>query len=83
MVSFSACFCFSTTRVRVEFDKLFCIISYIPGGCISFVQVLDISLNKLLTTLITQVTFDYTDKYFEKYKTGGFSITNKRILSLY
>jgi hypothetical protein len=44
-----------TAAVRVEFKKLNTICFYIPGGCIGFIQVLDIALNKILKTLVAQV----------------------------
>jgi hypothetical protein len=52
-----------TKSVTAEFKKLNCITLYIPGRYTSFVQVLDISLNKTLKALVVQAAEDYTDKY--------------------
>jgi hypothetical protein len=43
-----------TNSLRDEFKKLNCTTSYIPGGCTGFVQVLDVSLNKVLKALVAQ-----------------------------
>jgi hypothetical protein len=52
-----------TEEVTTEFAKLNCTTSYIPGGCTSFVQVLNVSLNKPLKALVAQVVEDHANKY--------------------
>jgi hypothetical protein len=69
-----------TAGVRVEFKKLNYTRSYIPGGCISFIQVLDIAFNKLLKVFVVQAVSGHTDKYWEKYKAGGFSVADRKVL---
>jgi hypothetical protein len=69
-----------TEAVRKEFKKLNCTTSYIPSGCTSFVQVLDVSLNKTLKALVAQAAEDYADKYHKKYKAGGFTVGDQRVL---
>jgi hypothetical protein len=69
-----------TPSLRKEFKKLNCTTSYIPGGCTGFVQVLDVSLNKPLKALVAQAASDHADKYYEKYKAGGFTVGDRRVL---
>jgi hypothetical protein len=69
-----------TSGVRAEFKKLNCTCSYIPGDCTGFIQALDVTLNKLLKTLVEQAASNHTDKYWEKYEAGGFSAADRRVL---
>jgi hypothetical protein len=57
-----------TKALQDKFKKLNCTTLYIPSGCTSFVQVLDVSLNKPLKTLVAQAAFDHADKYYKRYK---------------
>ena len=43
---------YNTTEVMAAFKKLKTIVSLIPSGCIGFIQVLDVALNKLMKMLI-------------------------------
>lgn len=54
--------------------------SYIPGGCTSFVQVLDVSLNKPLKALVAQAAEDHADKYASRYEEGAFTVADRRVL---
>jgi hypothetical protein len=69
-----------TQSLRKEFKKLNCTTSYIPSGCTGFVQVLDVSLNKPLKALVAQAASDHADKHYEKYKAGGFTVGDRRVL---
>jgi hypothetical protein len=69
-----------TKALQGEFKKLNCTTLYILGGCTSFVQVLDVSLNKPLKDLVAQAASDYANKYYEKYKAGGFLVSDRRVL---
>jgi hypothetical protein len=69
-----------TQSLRKEFKKLNCTTSYIPSGCTSFVQVLDVSLNKPLKALVAQVASDYVDKYYKRYKASSFIVRDRRVL---
>lgn len=69
-----------TKSIREELKKLNCTSSYIPGGCTGFLQVLDISLNKLLKEMIAQATEDHYDKYTTWYKEGKFIVAERRVL---
>jgi hypothetical protein len=63
-----------TQELRDEFKKLNCTTSYIPRGCIGFVQVLNVSLNKPLKALVAQATTNHADKYHERYTVGDFIV---------
>jgi hypothetical protein len=52
-----------TKLVIAEFKKLNCITLYIPSRCTSFVQVLNVSLNKTLKAFVAQAAEDYANKY--------------------
>jgi hypothetical protein len=69
-------------NLQDEFKKLNCTTSYIPSGCTSFVQVLDVSLNKPLKALVAQAASNHADKYYKRYmqELGGFSIADRRVL---
>ena len=69
-----------TQSLQKEFKKLNCTTFYIPGGCTGFVQVLDVSLNKPLKALVAQAASDHADKHYEKYKAGGFTVGDWRVL---
>jgi hypothetical protein len=69
-----------TKGLMAEFKKLNYTTSYIPGGCTSFVQVLDVSLNKPLKQLVAQAAEDHADKYASWYQEGKFTISERRVL---
>jgi hypothetical protein len=54
--------------------------SVIPGGTTSYVQPLDISVNKLLKGLIRNQEEDHWDNHQEEWKVGKFSKESRRIL---
>ena len=63
-----------------EFKKLNCTTSYIPSSCTSFIQVLDISLNKPLKELVVQAASNHVDKYYKRYNVGNFLVEDRRVL---
>ncbi len=69
-----------TQSLRDEFKKLNCTTSYIPGGCTGFVQVLDVSLNKVLKALVAEQASNHADKYHTKYEAGDFTVGDRRVL---
>ena len=69
-----------TNQLRSEFKKLNCTTSYIPGGCTSFIQPLDVSLNKPLKALVAQAAADYANKFYNQYAVGGFTVREQRVL---
>jgi len=54
--------------------------SLIPPGGTGYVQVLDISINKLIKTKITEYEEAHYDLYEDKWKAGKFSVQDRRIL---
>jgi AMMECR1 domain-containing protein len=63
-----------TDQLRSEFKKLNYTTSYILGGCIGFVQPLDVSLNKPLKALVAQAAANHANKFYNQYAIGGFTI---------
>jgi hypothetical protein len=69
-----------TDQLRSEFKKLNCTTSYILKGCTSFVQPLNVSLNKPLKALVAQAAADYADKFHDRYVAGGFTVREQQVL---
>jgi hypothetical protein len=69
-----------TQQLCDEFKKLNCTTSYIPRGCTSFVQPLNVSLNKPLKALVAQAAADHADKFYNRYAAGGFTVRERRVL---
>ena len=67
-------------RLREELAKLNVTTSIIPGGCTGYVQVLDISVNKLIKQYIEEEEEKWIDEHMEQYKAGRYSIGDRRIL---
>jgi hypothetical protein len=69
-----------TKLVLNEFKKLNYTTSFILGGCIGFIQVLNIALNQPLKELVKQATDDHYDANIELYETHKFSVRDQRVL---
>jgi len=69
-----------TDQLRSEFKKLNCTTSYIPRGCTSFVQLFNVSFNKLLKALVAQAAANHADKFHDQYVAGGFTVGEQRVL---
>jgi hypothetical protein len=69
-----------TKLVLNEFKKLNCTTSFILGGCIGFIQVLDIALNQPLKELVKQAANDHYNANVELYETHKFSVGDQRVL---
>ena len=54
--------------------------SYIPSSCTGFIQVLDVSLNKVLKALVAKQASNHADKYYAKYEAGDFIVGDRRVL---
>jgi hypothetical protein len=68
-------------QVLAEFKNRCTVISIVPGGCTSYVQVLDVSLNNLLKDHISQSWNDYMDSLpIERLQQNHFPIKEHRIL---
>jgi hypothetical protein len=63
-----------------ELKKLNTTVLIIPGGYIGYVQVLDVSCNKIMKKLITEAKETHYDNYKAKYKANKFSVGNRRVL---
>jgi hypothetical protein len=69
-----------TKSVFNEFKKLNYTTSFILGGCIGFIQVLNITLNQPLKELVKQAADDHYNANVELYKTHKFSVKDQRVL---
>jgi hypothetical protein len=67
-------------QLREEFTKLNTTLSIIPGGCTGYVQVLDVSVNKLIKQYIEEAEEAWIDKHMEQWKAGQFTIGDRRVL---
>src|SRR5271155_854134 len=67
-------------QLREELAKLNVTTSIIPGGCTGYVQVLDVSVNKLNKQYIEEEEEKWIDENMEQYKAGRYSIGDRRIL---
>jgi hypothetical protein len=63
-----------------EFKKLNTTISVIPRGCTSYVQPLDVSINKIMKSIIQQCEKDHYDANPEEYDEGKYSASDRRVL---
>ncbi len=67
-------------RLRQILKDLNTTTSIIPGGCTGYVQVLDVSVNKIIKDLIKQFKEDHYDANPEEWKAGSYSKGNRRVL---
>jgi hypothetical protein len=67
-------------KLRDEFAKLNVTISIIPGGCTSYVQVLDVTVNKIIKQYIEEAKNLWVDKHFDEWKAGKYTVGDRRIL---
>jgi hypothetical protein len=67
-------------KLRVELAKLNVTTSIIPGGCTGYVQVLDVSINKIIKQYIEEYEDIHIDTHIEEWKEGKFSTGDRRIL---
>jgi Tc5 transposase DNA-binding domain len=66
--------------LREELAKLNVTTSIIPGGCTGYVQVLDVSVNKLIKQYIEEEEERWIDENIEQYKAGRYSVGDRRVL---
>ncbi len=67
-------------RLRQILKDLNTTTSIIPGGCTGYVQVLDVSVNKIIKDLIKQFEEDHYDANPEEWKAGSYSKGDRRVL---
>jgi hypothetical protein len=53
-------------QLRGEFAKLNVTISIIPGGCTSYVQVLDVTVNKIIKQYVEDFEDQWVDDHFDE-----------------
>jgi hypothetical protein len=63
-----------------EFKKLNTTISVIPRGCTGYVQPLDVSINKIMKSIIQQCEEDHYDANPQEYNKGKYSPGDRRVL---
>jgi len=70
-------------ELREEFAKLKVAFSLIPGGCTSYVQVLDVLINKLIKAYIKEYEDEWIKKNFETWQSGKWAVGDRRVLLTY
>jgi hypothetical protein len=63
-----------------ELKKLNTTISIIPGGCTSYVQPLDVSINKIIKNIIKQCKEDHYDANPKEYANYKYSPSDRQVL---
>jgi hypothetical protein len=72
-----------TLAVRCTLKAQKTTLSVIPGGYTGIVQVLDVSINKLLKDLIKEEQDSYYNQYIEDWQKEKYNIEERRILLTY
>jgi hypothetical protein len=67
-------------ELRDQFAKLNTTISIIPGGCTGYVQVLDVTVNKIIKQYLEEAEDLWIDKHFDEWKAEKFNIGDRRVL---
>jgi hypothetical protein len=70
-------------ELRNELSKLYVITSIIPGGCTGYVQVLDVTVNKIIKQYIEEAEDQWVDEHLEEWDAGKFSVGDRRVLLTY
>jgi hypothetical protein len=63
-----------------ELKKLNTTISIILGGCTSYIQPLDVSINKIIKNILKQCEEDYYNANPEEYTNYKYSLSDRRVL---
>jgi hypothetical protein len=63
-----------------EFKKLNTTISVIPRGCTSYIQLLDVSVNKIIKSLIQQCKEDHYNANSGDWDEGKYSARDRCVL---
>lgn len=67
-------------ELRDQFAKLKVTTSIIPGGCTGYVQVLDVTVNKIVKQYIEEAEDLWVDENFDKWESGSYSVGDRRVL---
>lgn len=70
----------NTSEVMDAFKALKTTVSLIPGGCTSFVQVLDVALNQPMKMLIKQEADDHYDSHLQQWTEGKYTVGERRVM---
>jgi hypothetical protein len=76
----------SVNKVKAQEDftaelmKINTTVSIIPRGCTGYVQVLDVSINKIIKNSITEQEEAYYDLHEAEWEAGKFTVSDRRIL---
>jgi hypothetical protein len=63
-----------------KFKKLNTTISVIPGGCTSYIQPLDVSINKIIKNIVKQCEEDHYDANPDEYADSKYNPGDRRVL---
>jgi len=66
-----------------KFKKLNITISVIPRGCTSYIQPLDVFVNKIIKNIIKQCKKDYYNANLNKYANSKYNLSNQQVLVTY
>jgi len=66
-----------------QFAKLNVTTSIILGGCTGYVQVLDVTVNKIIKQYIEDAEDRWVDEHLDEWDAGKFSIGDRRVLLTY
>ena len=69
-----------TDEDKQVFKGLNCTTSFVLSGCIGFVQVLNVAINKPLKNRIKELSEIHYDNHIDKWKNGNYSIGDCRIM---
>jgi hypothetical protein len=66
-------------ELRNQFKRLNVTTSIIPGGCTSYVQALDVSVNKAIKQYLEEYEDLHAGEHFDEWKAGKYSVGDRRI----
>ena len=67
-------------KLQYDLKKVNVTVFIITSGCISYVQVLDVTVNKIMKQYIKDFEDQLVDKHFDKWKASKFNIEERRVL---
>jgi hypothetical protein len=67
-------------QLQDELKKLNVTVSIIPGGCTGYVQVLDVTVNKIMKQYIEEFEDQWVDEHFDEWKANKFNVGQRRVL---
>ena len=67
-------------ELQDRFKMLNTTISIILGGCTGYVQVLDVTVNKIIKQYIEEAEDEWINKNFDQWAAGSFSVRDRQVL---